>query len=66
MAKRKINRCFACGDIQSTTEHHVKEPLESDDQITVELCHSCHVTLNHYQEEAIPKLKEFLAAEKES
>lgn len=64
MAKRKINVCFACGDIQNTTEHHVKELTESDDQITVELCRNCHVTLNHYQEEAIPRLKEFLDGEK--
>ena len=41
----------------STTEHHVKE-LENE--VTIEMCQKCHVTLNHYQEEALPKLKKFL------
>lgn len=58
MAKRKVNTCFACGDTAYTTEHHVKE---LDGKITVELCGQCHVALNHYQEEALPKLKEFIS-----
>jgi len=58
MAKQKVNVCFACGKVRNTTEHHVKE---LDCKITVEMCRDCHVTLNHYQEEALPKLKKFLA-----
>jgi len=55
--KNKVNVCFACGDIAFTNEHHVKE---LDKEITVELCEKCHTGLNHYQEEAIPKLQKFL------
>ena len=57
MGKQKINICFTCGEMASTTEHHVKE-LENE--VTIEMCQKCHVTLNHYQEEALPKLKKFL------
>jgi len=56
--KQKVNVCFACGEVAFTTEHHVKEEL--DKEITMELCGKCHTGLNHYQEEAIPKLKKFL------
>jgi len=55
--KRKVNRCFACGDIAYTTEHHVEE---FNKKITVEVCGKCHTGLNHYQREAIPNLKKFL------
>ena len=55
--KQKVNVCFACGDIAFTSEHHVKEMNKG---ITVELCDKCHTDLNHYQEEAIPKLQKFL------
>ena len=57
MGKQKINICFACGKIANTTEHHVKE---IDGEVTTELCEKCHVTLNHYQEEAVPRLRTFL------
>jgi len=63
MAKRKINICFACKKVRETTEHHVKEHAG---KITVELCRNCHVTLNHYQEKAMDRLKKFLDGEKES
>ncbi len=33
----------------------------NDEEITMELCEKCHTGLNHYQEEAIPKLKKFLS-----
>jgi len=55
--KQKVNVCFACGDIAYTSEHHVKEYGKG---ITVELCGKCHTGLNHYQEEAMPKLQKFL------
>ena len=54
--KQKVNVCFACGEVAYTSEHHVKE---YDKKFTVELCGKCHIGLNHYQEEAIPKLKKF-------
>jgi len=55
--KSKVNVCFTCGEVAFTSEHHVKE---LDKAITVELCGKCHTGLNHYQEEALPKLKKFL------
>ena len=61
--KQKVNVCFACGKIDYTTEHHVKE---FDEKYTVELCQKCHGTLNHYQQEAIPKLKDFIEKSKNS
>ena len=57
VGKSKVNVCFACGEVAYTSEHHVKE---LDKEITVELCEKCHTGLNHYQEEAILKLKKFL------
>jgi len=56
-SKQKVNHCFACGKIDFSTEHHVKE---FGKKYTVELCRKCHPTLNHYYEEALPKLKTFL------
>ncbi len=55
--KQKVNICFSCGDIAFTTEHHVKEHGE---KYTVELCPKCHGTLNHYQQEALKKLEDFI------
>jgi len=55
--KQKVNRCFACGNIDFSTEHHVKELGK---EYTVELCHECHPTLNHYYEEALLRRKKFL------
>jgi heterodisulfide reductase subunit B len=55
--KQKVNVCFNCGDLCYSTEHHVKEHGK---EITVELCEKCHISLNHYQEEALPKLQKFL------
>jgi len=55
--KQKVNVCFACGIVAYTTEHHVKE---RNKEITMELCGKCHTTLNHYQQEALPKLQKFL------
>jgi len=55
--KTKVNVCFACGKIDFSSEHHVKE---FNKEVTVELCGDCHTGLNHYYEEAIPKLKKFL------
>ncbi len=57
MGKQKINVCFVCGEMANTTEHHVKE---LDGEVTIEICLQCHITLNHYQEETLPKLKKFL------
>ncbi len=55
--KQKVNVCFACGKVAFTTEHHVNE---FGKEFTMELCEECHTSLNHYQQEAIPKLKKFL------
>jgi len=60
--KQKVNVCFACGKVAYTDEHHVEE---FDKEITVELCDKCHTGLNHYQKEAIPKLKKFLEENKD-
>jgi hypothetical protein len=38
----------------------LEEKIKETQEITVELCDKCHTGLNHYQEEAIPKLKKFL------
>ena len=55
--KRKVNRCFACGEIAFTSEHHVEE---LNKKITIEVCEKCHTGLNHYQHEALPRLLKFL------
>ena len=55
--KRKVNVCFACGKVAYSTEHHVKEFKK---EVTIEVCGKCHIGLNHYQQEAIPKLQKFL------
>jgi len=55
--KQKVNRCFACGKIDFSTEPHVEELGK---EYTVELCSKCHPTLNHYYKEALPNLKKFL------
>ena len=57
-SKQKVNHCFACGKVDFSTEHHVKE---LNKEYTVELCQKCHFVLNHYYEEALPKLTQFLA-----
>ncbi len=62
-SKQKVNVCFACGDVAFSSAHHVKEMGK---KITMELCGNCHTTLNHYQEEALPKLRKFLKKEKSS
>jgi NMD protein affecting ribosome stability and mRNA decay len=55
--KQKVNTCFNCGQVCYSTEHHVKELGK---EYTMELCQNCHTSLNHYQEEALPKLKKFI------
>ena len=55
--KQKVNVCFNYGDLCYSTEHHVKEHGK---EVAVELCKKYHVGLNHYREEAFPKLKKFL------
>jgi len=61
--KQKVNVCFACGIVAYTSEHHVEEYGK---EITMELCGECHTGLNHYQKEALPKLKKFLDEKSEN
>lgn len=57
MVITKVGFCLVCNKLKDNlTEHHVKE---CDNQIMM-VCDDCHKIITWYQDQAIPKFKEYL------
>ncbi len=62
MVITKVGNCIVCSKLKDNlTEHHVKE---FDDQIMM-VCDDCHKVITWYQDQALPKFKQYLERKKD-